>query len=112
MLIPGVCSRIHKSQAGGTKSSQQLCLEQTPERNSGCSYALQVVRLQDHNSAMLAENEEIKTARTKRPLLDKAENKGQPLVDPAMAAAKAAAAYSVADQELLLKQIDSLKEVG
>lgn len=69
---------------------------------------VQVVRLHDRNSSLLAELEEIKTARSNRSLAGKGVDKGQAALD---AAAKAAAAYSVADKELLLKQIDSLKEV-
>lgn len=70
-----------------------------------------VVRLHERNSGLLSELEEIKTARSSRSLMGRAGDKGQAALDAAAEAAKAAAAYSVADKELLLKQIDSLKEV-
>lgn len=72
----------------------------------------QVVRLQDRNSSLQSELEEIKTARSNRSMSSKAVEKGQAALDAAAAAAKTVAAYSAADKELMLKQIDSLKEVG
>jgi hypothetical protein len=71
---------------------------------------MQVVRLHDRSSALLAELEELKAARSSR---------GAALSDATRAAdqgtgqheAAARAAAVAADKELMLKQIDSLKEV-
>lgn len=68
---------------------------------------VQVVRLQDRSSNYLAELEELKTARSSKSLLAP-DGDSQPAAAPgAVVPAKSA----VADKELMLKQIDSLKEV-
>jgi hypothetical protein len=71
---------------------------------------MQVVRLHDRSSALLAELEELKAARSSRgaALSDTARGADQG-TGPHEAAARAAAC--AADKELMLKQIDSLKEV-
>lgn len=74
-----------------------------------CAVDVQVVRLQERSSSYLAELEELKTAKSSKSLLggvgDAQETAGGTAV--AVVAAKSAAA----DKELMLKQIDSLKEV-
>lgn len=67
---------------------------------------VQVVRLQERSSNYLAELEELKTARSSKSLLSPEAGDSQPAAG-AIVAAKSA----VADKELMLKQIDSLKEV-
>eukprot|EP00878_Enallax_costatus_P003415 GHUV01003625.1.p1 GENE.GHUV01003625.1~~GHUV01003625.1.p1 ORF type:complete len:1706 (+),score=714.87 GHUV01003625.1:54-5120(+) len=101
---------LEKSDVEALNQQGGLQAEKRELANRVRSLQEEVVRLQDRNSAVLAEIEEIKTARINRPLLAKPQEKDQAGVDPAAAAAKVAAAYSVADKELLLKQIDSLKE--
>lgn len=74
---------------------------------------LQVVRLHDRSSALLAELEELKTARTNRSAASVSDvSKGNDQAIGAAEAAARAAACSNADKELMLKQIDSLKEVS
>jgi hypothetical protein len=71
---------------------------------------LQVVRLHDRSSALLAELEEHKAARSSRGAAADTARATDQGMRPAEAAARAAAC--VADKELMLKQIDSLKEVS
>jgi hypothetical protein len=68
---------------------------------------VQVVRLQERSSNYLTELEELKTARSSKSLLAPDARDSQPAAAPAVVPAKSA----VADRELMLKQIDSLKEV-
>jgi hypothetical protein len=70
---------------------------------------MQVVRLHERSSSYLAELEELKTAKSSRSLL-----LATMAPDPQAAAAGAgvAAHAAAADRELMLKQIDSLKEVS
>jgi hypothetical protein len=70
----------------------------------------QVVRLQERSSSYLAELEELKTARSSKSLLGAAAGGAAAGGVPAAAAAVAAKS-AAADKELMLKQIDSLKEV-
>jgi hypothetical protein len=65
---------------------------------------MQVVRLHERSSGLLSELEEVKSARSKSSLDPENKVLGQ-------IAAQAAGA-SAADKELLLRQIDSLKEVS
>ena len=70
--------------------------------------AVQVVRLQERSSNYLGELEELKTARSSKSLLAPDAGDSQSAAAPgAVVPAKSA----VADKELMLKQIDSLKEV-
>lgn len=82
-----------------TKCCEQLCVS-----------AAQVVRLQERSSSYLAELEELKTARSSKSLLGAAPGSAAAGGVPAAAAAVAAKS-AAADKELMLKQIDSLKEV-
>lgn len=70
---------------------------------------MQVVRLHDRSSALLAELEEHKAARSSRGAAAGAARAMDQSAAPSEAAARAAAC--AADKELMLKQIDSLKEV-
>jgi hypothetical protein len=70
---------------------------------------VQVVRLQERSSSYLAELDELKTARSSKSLLGTVAGDVQAGATTAIAAVTAKAA--AADKELMLKQIDSLKEV-
>jgi hypothetical protein len=70
---------------------------------------MQVVRLHDRSSALLAELEEHKAARSSRGAISDTARRADQGAGPNEAAARAAAC--AADKELMLKQIDSLKEV-
>lgn len=72
--------------------------------------ATQVVRLQERSSSYLAELEELKTARSSKSLLGAAPG-GAAAGGVSAVAAAVAAKSAAADKELMLKQIDSLKEV-
>lgn len=80
---------------------------------------MQIVRLQDRTSGYLAELDELKTAKSSRSLLATAGGEtvsaaAATAAVPGGAAAGAAhmAKTAQADKELMLKQIDSLKEVS
>lgn len=71
---------------------------------------MQVVRLQERSSSYLAELDELKTARSSKSLLGAVAGDAQAAGTTATGAVVAAKS-AAADKELMLKQIDSLKEV-
>jgi hypothetical protein len=73
------------------------------------SLGVQVVRLQERSSSYLAELDELKTARSSKSLLGTVAGDAQ--AGATVAVAAVAAKPAAADKELMLKQIDSLKEV-
>eukprot|EP00879_Flechtneria_rotunda_P017649 GHRR01018501.1.p1 GENE.GHRR01018501.1~~GHRR01018501.1.p1 ORF type:complete len:2335 (+),score=1054.13 GHRR01018501.1:417-7421(+) len=104
-----LCELLEKCDAEALSQQAGLQAEKRELANHMRQLQEEVVRLHERNSSLLAELEEIKSARSRKLLgmatTDKARQQGE---DAAAAAAKAAA--SAADKELLIKQIDNLKE--
>ncbi|WIA18956.1 hypothetical protein OEZ85_003625 [Tetradesmus obliquus] len=103
-----LCELLEKCDAEALSQQGSLTAEKRELTSRMRQLQEEVVRLHDRSSALLAELEEHKAARSSRGAAAGAARAMDQSAAPSEAAARAAAC--AADKELMLKQIDSLKE--